>query len=142
MYVGSSIDMYKRIKRYLTLKHLHGVIGKALLKDGLFSFVLVVFLFPNATKEVVLSLEQSVLYGCTCAYNVLPTAGSHASLVAYAGAKRSEESKSRLSESRKGIKLSEEHKANISLAQRGKKAPDIILVNRYISILYMRTPWT
>jgi hypothetical protein len=56
----------------LAVTNLHGIIGKALLKYGLNSFVLVIFLVPNVTKGLVLSLEQSlrpVVDGCGCAYN-------------------------------------------------------------------------
>jgi len=96
MYVGSSLNLYSRISGYLRLSKLHGVIGPALLKYGLDSFVLVIFLIPNATSSLVLALEQSVLDGCVCAYNISPTAGSSA------GVKRSEETKAKISDSMKG----------------------------------------
>jgi len=109
MYVGSSIHLYRRIKFDLNLERAHGIIGHGLRKYGLNGFVLVLFLFPNATSSLVLALEQSVLDNCTCAYNLSPTAGSPA------GVKHSEETKAK----RKGQKLSEEHKAKIS-ASKGK----------------------
>jgi len=71
MYVGSSMNLYSRISTYFCLNKVHGIIGEALLKYGLVGFVLVLFFVSGATKEVVLSLEQSVLDGCTCAYNIL-----------------------------------------------------------------------
>src|SRR4051812_13389720 len=70
MYVGSSINLYRRILSYLNGSKLHGMIGKALLKYGLNSFVLVLFLFPNATRSSILALEQFVLDNCACAYNI------------------------------------------------------------------------
>src|SRR5438552_14115270 len=61
MYIGSSINLYSRLRKYLSLGRGHGIIGKGLLKYGLVSFVLVIFLVPEATPGLVLSLEQSVL---------------------------------------------------------------------------------
>jgi len=134
MYVGSSINLYSRIQGYLILSNLHGIIGKALLKYGLDSFVLVIFLFPNATSSLVLALdrsifdrsnvrrsaiEQSVLDGCVCAYNISPTAGSPA------GVKRSEETKAKISDSMKGNtnckgrELSDETRSKMSAAKKG-----------------------
>ena len=51
---------------------------------------------PNATKGLVLSLEQSVLDNCVCAYNINPTAGS------LAGAKHSDEAKAKMSARKQG----------------------------------------
>ncbi|CAG8751985.1 7168_t:CDS:2, partial [Acaulospora colombiana] len=116
IYVGSSINLYSRISYYLALNGIHGTIGKALLKYGLVGFILVIFLVPDAS--LVLALEQSVLDGCICAYNILPTAGSSA------GAKHSEETKAKISASVKGNNPSEEHKARISAANKGKKHSD------------------
>jgi len=91
MYVGSSINLCSRISGYLNFSNLHGIIGDALRRYGLNGFILIIFLFPNATRSLVLAMEQSVLDGCVCAYNILPTAGSPA------GAKRSEEHKAKIS---------------------------------------------
>jgi len=124
MYVGSSINMYSRIRGYLCLNKLHGTIGRGLLKYGLVSFVLVIFLVPEATGALVLSLEQSVLDNCVCAYNILPTAGS------CAGVKRSEEHKAKISASMKGNSnskgrnLSDEHKGKISASNKGQGNPN------------------
>src|SRR4051794_7113460 len=101
MYVGSSINLCDRMRSYLNFSNLHGLIGRAIRKYGLSGFVLIFFLFPNATSSLVLALEQSVLDGCVCAYNILPTAGSPA------GVKRSEETKAKISAAnrrRKGLK--------------------------------------
>jgi len=96
MYVGSSIDLYSRISYYFALENVHGIIGQALLKYGLVSFVLVIFLIPEATGALVLSLEQSVLDNCVCAYNILPIAGSSA------GYKHSDEAKEKMATAKKG----------------------------------------
>lgn len=98
MYVGSSIDLHRRISSYMNEGKSHGIIGQALLKYGLVGFILVIFLVPEATGPLVLSLEQSVLDSCVCAYNISPTAGSPA------GVKRSEETKSKMSAARRGKK--------------------------------------
>jgi len=57
MYAGSSMNLYSRLSGYFSLNNLHGIIGNALLKYGLDSFVLVLFLFPNATRSLVLALD-------------------------------------------------------------------------------------
>jgi group I intron endonuclease len=103
---------------YFGLKQLHGIIGKALLKYGLNSFMLVIFFVPNATREILLCLEQSVLDSCTCVYNILPTAGS------LAGFKHSEETKAQISASRMGKSPSDETKAKISATKKGKNLSD------------------
>jgi hypothetical protein len=71
----------------------------------------------DATKEGVLSLEQSVLDNCECTYNILPTVGSSA------GVKLSEETKTKISAARKGTKLCEDHKTKISSSLLGEKNP-------------------
>lgn len=109
MYVGSSMNLYTRILGYLRFNNLHGMIGNALRKHGLNGFVLVLFLFPNTTRSLVLALEQYVLDNCVCAYNILPTAGSPT------GYKHSDEAKEKM----KGRKLSDEHKDKISAALQG-----------------------
>jgi len=76
MYVGSSINLYRRISGYLKGTKVHGIIGLALLRYFLDSFVLVIFFVPDASHSLLLALEQSVLDNCVCAYNILPTAGS------------------------------------------------------------------
>ena len=118
MYVGSSVNLHNRIRRYLSLGHLHGIIGQALIKHGLDAFVLVLFFIPNATSSLLLSLEQAVLDGCVCTYNILPTAGSPA------GVKRSEEHKAKTSASLKGHKHSDETKAKMSARKQGEANPN------------------
>lgn len=73
------------------------------------------FLFPSVTGSLVLALEQSILDGCSCAYNILPTAGSPA------GVSRSEETKAKMSASHKGHKHSDETKAKMSASLKGRK---------------------
>jgi group I intron endonuclease len=113
MYVGSSNNLYSRISYYLKGTKVHGIIGQALLKYGLDEFVLVLFLFPNATRSLVVALEQSVLDDCTCVYNILPTAGS------CAGVTHSDETKEIISDALKGREFSEESKAKMSTAKKG-----------------------
>jgi group I intron endonuclease len=118
MYVGSSIDLRSRISDYFNLKQLHGIIGKALCKYGLNGFMLIIVFVPDATREMVLCLEQSVLDSCVCVYNILPTAKS------LAGFKHTEEAKAKVSVYRKGKNLSDETKAKISATKKGKNLSD------------------
>ena len=118
MYVASSINLYKRISGYLVLKTLHGIIGNALLKYGLVSFILVIVFMRDATKEGVLSLEQAVLDNCVCAYNISPTAGSPA------GVTRSDETKEKISTSLKGKSHSEETRSKMSASKQGDGNPN------------------
>ena len=74
---------------------------------------------------MLLSLEQSILDGATCAYNILPTGGSPA------GVKRSDETRSKMSAAKrgktppnKGKTCSEETRAKISAAMKGKTPPN------------------
>jgi group I intron endonuclease len=117
-YVGSSIDLRSRLSDYFGLERLHGIIGRALLKYGLVSFILILVFVPNATREMVLSLEQSVLDNYTCVYYILQTAGS------LAGFKHTEEAKAKVSAARKGKSHSDETKAKISAAKKGKNLSD------------------
>ena len=117
-YVGSSVNMYSRIKGYLSLNKLHGIIGKGLRKYGTNGFVILIILFPNATRPSVLALEQSILDSRVCAYNILPTAGSSA------GVKHSEETKGKMSAAQKGKNRSEETKEKISASRKGKTHSD------------------
>ena len=124
MYVGSSINLYPKMSRYFT-NNAHGIIGQALLKYGLEGFVLVIFLVPDASPDLVLALEQSVLDGCVCVYNISPTAKSPA------GVKHSEESKAKISaalkgkrSALKGRKRSDETKAKISAAMKAAGHPN------------------
>jgi group I intron endonuclease len=112
MYVGSSVNLYARIAGYICFNKLHGIIGDALLKYGLSSFVLVIFLVPDASSALVLSLEQSILDNCVCAYNILPTAGS------YSGFKLTDETKAKISASKKGQKHSDETKMKMSATKK------------------------
>jgi group I intron endonuclease len=73
---------------------------------------------------LILALEQSVLDGCVCAYNISPTAGSSA------GVKHTEQTKVKVSEglkgnsNRKGCKTSEETKAKLSARMQGVGHPN------------------
>lgn len=116
-YVGSSVNLYSRFTRYFGLKRVHGIIGNALRKYGLDGFVLVLFLVPNATSPLVVALEQSLLDGCTCAYNITPTAGS------CAGVKRSDETREKMSAAKKGTTHSGESKAKMSASHYNKGNP-------------------
>jgi group I intron endonuclease len=117
MYVGSSVNLYNRIRRYLSLGYIHGVIGQALSKYGLDGFILVLFFVPNATSSLVLALEQGVFDDCTCAYNINPTAKSPA------GVKRSEET---------GYP-----EKRCLLLRKGKLTPGTIKVNPYTSTSFV-----
>lgn len=107
-YVGSTLNFYSRISSYFYLTGAYGIILKALTKYGFDSFTLVLFFLPDATKDIVLHLEQSVLDTWKPEYNIQPLANSSA------GRPLSEETKAKLSAYRKGKKQSEETKAKIA----------------------------
>ena len=128
MYVGSSINLHARLSYYFALKNVHGIIGQGLLKYGLDSFVLVIFFVPNATSSLVLALEQSVLDTGICAYNILSTAGSSVGFKhtdeakeKMKGREHTDETKSRISATKKGHSTSEETKSKISATKKGQK---------------------
>jgi group I intron endonuclease len=115
MYVGSSKNLYNRMKRYIS-NNAHGIIGLALLKHLLDSFVLIIFFVPNATSSLLLSLEQSVLDNCVCAYNTLPIAGSPV------GSKHTDKAKAKMSAKKsKAVYLYVVHPHGLELASTGRR---------------------
>jgi group I intron endonuclease len=92
-YVGSSINIVKRISNYYDLNRIKTslIISKALEKYGLDSFTLQIFRVPNINKEAVLALEQYLIDSLKPEYNILKIAGSSA------GHKHSKEFKERQS---------------------------------------------
>jgi group I intron endonuclease len=113
-YVGSTLNFYRRIAEYFTLKGAYGIILKALIKYGFDSFTLVLFFVPGITKDEVLRLEQYVLDTWKPEYNIQPFANSSVGRI------MSEKSKAKLAAFRKGLKLSEETKAKISASLIGE----------------------
>lgn len=114
-YVGSSVDLSKRLYRYYSLAHLidgakNSYIYRALIKYGYGSFSFEILEFCN--KENVLEREQYYLDLLKPEYNILLTAGSPL------GYKHTEKAKEKILE--RGIrKLSQERleqvRANIAL---------------------------
>ena len=79
-YVGSSINLVKRISNYYDLNRIKSslIISKALEKYGLDSFTLQIFRVPNISKEATLALEQYLINSLRPEYNILKIAGSSA----------------------------------------------------------------
>lgn len=113
-YVGSTTSFYQRIMSYFYLTGAYGLILKALNKYGFESFSLVLIFVPDASRDLVLYLEQYFLDKGKPAYNIQPLANSSAGRI------MSEESKAKLAAFRKGLKLSEETKAKISASLMGE----------------------
>ncbi len=116
-YVGSTINFYSRIMSYFYLTKAHGIIRRALQKYGFESFSLVLIFVPDASKDLVLYLEQYILDKGKPAYNIQPNASSSLGRVL------SEESKAKLAAYRKGLNHSEETKAKISTSLLGEGNP-------------------
>jgi group I intron endonuclease len=114
-YVGSTINFYNRIMGYFYLTGACGIIRKALQKYGFESFSLVLIFVPDASKDLVLYLEQYILDKGKPTYNVQPYANSSAGRIL------SEEHKAKITASLKGHKHSEESKNLISAALKGDK---------------------
>jgi group I intron endonuclease len=106
-YVGSSIDLSKRLLNYFNINYLtkpgrNMIISRSLLKNGYSSFK--VEILEYCSPEDTLSREQYYLDLLKPKYNILTKAGS------MAGFKHSEESKIKISKARFGLKFSEETK--------------------------------
>jgi group I intron endonuclease len=116
-YVGSTTNFYQRIMSYFYLTGAYGLILKALKKYGFESFSLILIFVPDASKDLVLYLEQYILDKGKPAYNIQPLANSSA------GRKLSEEHKTKISASRKNVLISEETKARMSVSHMGERNP-------------------
>jgi len=114
-YVGSTMNFYNRIMSYFYLTGAYGIIRKALQKYGFESFSLVLIFVPDASKDLVLYLEQYMLDKGKPAYNIQPDANSSAGRVL------SEEHKAKISLARKASKHSEGTKAKMSASHIGEK---------------------
>lgn len=99
-YVGSTLNFYNRISSYFYLTKMNGILLKAFEKYSLKGFTLALIAIPNASKELVLELEQHVLDTFSPEYKIQPCASSSVGRV------MSEESKAKLAAFRKGLKLS------------------------------------
>lgn len=116
-YVGSSVNIEKRIQRHKILlsgnKHINKKLQYSWNKHGSESFVFNVLEIVQPTKELLIQREQYWIdhfESFTNGYNLVPRAGTTL------GHKLSEETKKRLSEVHKGKKLSEEAKKKLRIA--------------------------
>jgi group I intron endonuclease len=103
IYIGQSIDLYKRFMKYFNLSYLKNretlVISRALIKYGYSNFSLEILEYcdiADLTKR-----EQYYFDKVNPRYNILKIAGS------YLGHKHTEETKSQISKSLKGIYVKE-----------------------------------
>jgi group I intron endonuclease len=114
MYVGSTMNFYNRIGNYYSLKSITRVIQKALQKYDYSSFTLILVFVPNASRELVLQLEQHVLDNWVCDYNCQPNATSASRLL-------TTEHKAKIAISRKDMLISEETRARMSTSHLGER---------------------
>lgn len=114
MYVGSTMNFYNRIGNYYSLKSITRVILRALQKYDHSSFTLILVFVPNASRELVLQLEQHVLDSWVCDYNCQPNATS-------ASRNLTAEHKAKLAIARKNWIFSEETKTRMSESHKGER---------------------
>jgi len=114
-YVGSSIDLVSRI-----FDHLKGsnslLLQRAFEKHGHDNFKLIVIVTPNATKELVLVLEQYLIDTLRPEYNILKLAGSSAGAVI---GPMSDSQKAKISASKMGHLVSDDTKLRMSISHGG-----------------------
>lgn len=94
MYVGSTMNFLSRIGNYYYLKSITRVIQRALNKHGFSSFTLILVFVPDATRELILQLEQFVLDNWVCDYNCQPNATSAGRFISH---RRDQSQNSRIS---------------------------------------------
>jgi group I intron endonuclease len=130
IYIGQSIDLSKRFKKYFTLSYLKSknslIISRALIKYGFSNFS--VTILEYCEKSDLLAREQYYFDKLNPQYNILKIAGS--SLYH----KHSEETKAKISKSLKGVYVKEksalfgctatEETKNLMRALRSKKAKE------------------
>jgi len=113
--VGSTLNFYARILSDFYLTGAYGILLKAFKKYGLNGFTLVLIPIPDATRDLVLELEQHVLDTLPSEYYTQPFANSSAGRIL------SEEHRAKISASRKGQNHSEETRAKLSASHIGEK---------------------
>jgi group I intron endonuclease len=116
-YVGSTINFYNRIMGYFYLSGAYGIIRNALQKYGFESFTLILIFVPDASKDLILYLEQYVLDKDKPAYNIQPFANSSANRPLTV------EHKARIALARQNLNHTEKTKAKISASLKGEKSP-------------------
>lgn len=116
-YVGSTINFYNRIMGYFYLSGAYGIIRNALQKYGFESFTLILIFVPDASKDLVLYLEQYVLDKDKPVYNIQPFANTSANRPLTV------EHKARIALARQNHNHTEETKAKISASLKGEKSP-------------------
>jgi group I intron endonuclease len=118
-YIGSTIDIQDRWNDHIELlnknKHHSPHLQNAWNKYGSEAFKFEILEICDGIKELLLEREQFYIDNMKPVYNISPTAGSSL------GIKRSDETRTKLSESHRGKKLSDETKAKMSEAQKGRK---------------------
>lgn len=133
LYIGSSVNcLYTRWKNHYTLlntnKHHNRHLQNAVNKYGICLFIFGVLEYCDI--DLCISREQQYIDSLRPKYNIALIAGNtkgvkktqeavNKTIAFHTGRKRSEDSKQRMREARKGITLSEEHKKNIGLASKG-----------------------
>ena len=118
IYIGSAVSLNSRKSSHFTSlekqKHRNDHLQKSFNKHGKENFVFEVLF--TCSKEDLIRLEQYHINNYKPNYNISPTAGSQM------GFKFSEESKRKMSESRKGAIQSDEIRNKISNANKGRPA--------------------
>jgi hypothetical protein len=142
-YVGSSVDLYRRFFEYLNPKHLirellrgESLIYRAMLKYGYTSFSFKILeivpldssLSDAEQNSALLAVEQQYLDLLTPEYNLLQKAGSNR------GHKLSEESKAKMSASKKGKPSNRKgsthtNESKLLIKQNNAKATKVYLYN-------------
>jgi hypothetical protein len=112
-YVGSAIDLSKRLRNYFNTKYLarypYMYIYNALQKHGHENFSLEILEYCEVEKCI--EREDDFIKLLKPEYNILPKAGSSL------GYKHTDKAREKMSNARKGIPKSEQHKLAITLAQ-------------------------
>jgi group I intron endonuclease len=105
-YVGSSVNLRRRFTQYFSIKYLllysYMAINRALLKYGYSNFYLTILEYCDPSKCI--EREQYYINHFKPEYNISPTAGAPMT-----DRNHSEETKKKISESRKGILLGKNH---------------------------------
>jgi hypothetical protein len=125
VYVGSSVDMARRVNEHLKGKTSNSPLQHAFKKYGIKSFILVVLevytfdfdLSVQENRDLILAMEQKYLDSFKPRYNISPTAGSPL------GVTRSEETRAKIRAAFLGIPLSDEQRLKSINASQHRYKP-------------------